>query len=248
MNSHIFGRFTALLLLAPAPAALSAALDTWTWRNPLPTGNALLAITYGNGRFCAVGEQQTIVTSIDGTNWVLQPVVGQVNVEVRFRDVTYGGGLFIALGSEFDIASSESKPFLMSSADGSNWARHDPDATNLLASVAYGGGQFVAIGDGGTIFRSPDGTNWAQIQTGITNDLQSIVYGGSQFLVVGTGGSILSSSDGILWVEQESGTSAPLDAIAYGNEQFVAIGPTGEMSLDPGSTILTSSDGTKQYR
>jgi hypothetical protein len=26
-------------------------LDTWTWRNPLPTANDLFGISYGNGQF-----------------------------------------------------------------------------------------------------------------------------------------------------------------------------------------------------
>src|SRR5439155_24794641 len=43
-------------------------LDTWTWRNPLPTGNYLNGITYGNDQFVVVGDLGTIVTSADGTN------------------------------------------------------------------------------------------------------------------------------------------------------------------------------------
>src|SRR2546426_1054068 len=47
-------------------------LDTWLWRNPLPTGNYVNGIAYGNGQFVAVGNLGTILTSTDGTNWVLR--------------------------------------------------------------------------------------------------------------------------------------------------------------------------------
>src|SRR3989442_10445515 len=43
-------------------------LDAWTWRNPLPTGNYLNGITYGDDQFVALGDLGTIVTSAYGTN------------------------------------------------------------------------------------------------------------------------------------------------------------------------------------
>src|SRR6516165_8548343 len=51
--------------------ALASSLDTWTVRNPLPTANALFAITYGNDQFVAVGDLGTIITSPDGVNWTV---------------------------------------------------------------------------------------------------------------------------------------------------------------------------------
>lgn len=59
----------AILAVPLAPVATAGPLDIWTWRNPLPTGNQLNAITYGKGLFVAVGANSTIVTSSDGINW-----------------------------------------------------------------------------------------------------------------------------------------------------------------------------------
>ena len=56
------------LWLGSAVAARSSALDNWHWRNPLPTGNGLWGVTYGNGLFVAVGESGTILTSPDGAS------------------------------------------------------------------------------------------------------------------------------------------------------------------------------------
>jgi hypothetical protein len=44
-------------------------LDNWQWRNPLPQGNHLLGVTYGDGTFVAVGNRGTILTSPDGETW-----------------------------------------------------------------------------------------------------------------------------------------------------------------------------------
>jgi hypothetical protein len=49
-------------------------LDTWYWRNPLPTGNlfdgSLQAVAFGNDSFVAVGGMP--ITSRDGVNWEVQ--------------------------------------------------------------------------------------------------------------------------------------------------------------------------------
>jgi len=44
-------------------------LNNWHWRNPLPQGNPLNGVTYGNGAFIAVGAGGTILTSADGITW-----------------------------------------------------------------------------------------------------------------------------------------------------------------------------------
>lgn len=49
----------------PPPDSVHA-LDNWHWRNPLPQGNTLFGVTYGNGTFVAVADYGTIITSPDG--------------------------------------------------------------------------------------------------------------------------------------------------------------------------------------
>ena len=62
----------AILSMHPVPTT-AAQLDTWTWRNPLPTGNQLNGVTHGliNGKnlWVAVGANNTILTSPNGTTW-----------------------------------------------------------------------------------------------------------------------------------------------------------------------------------
>jgi hypothetical protein len=59
--------------------------------------------------------------------------------------VTYGNGLFVAVGTGGTI---------LTSPDGVNWTVQ-ASGGNHLHSVTYGNGTFVAVGEGGTILTSP---------------------------------------------------------------------------------------------
>jgi hypothetical protein len=74
-----------------------------------------------------------------GTNWTLR------NLGDSLNGVTYGNGLFVAVGEGGTI---------LTSPDGVSWTqRTSPEKSDLL-SVAYRNGRFVAVG-GGTILTSP---------------------------------------------------------------------------------------------
>ncbi|PYJ80888.1 MAG: hypothetical protein DME22_22875, partial [Verrucomicrobia bacterium] len=55
--------------LSLAFAALANPLDQWHWRSPLPQGNGLKDVVFGEGLFVTVGEWGTVLTSADGRNW-----------------------------------------------------------------------------------------------------------------------------------------------------------------------------------
>ena len=76
----------------------------------------------------------------------------------------------------------------------------------ILVSVVYGGGRFVAVGGAGASLMSTDGQNWARSTLGLTNDLAAISYGDTGFVASGeaNGGAdwspmIATSSDGMTW-------------------------------------------------
>lgn len=68
--------------------AISAQVPFWNWRNPVSQGNDFRAVTYGGGRFVAVGEGGAVVTSTDGQNWIQ----AFANTRLRVQDVAFGGG------------------------------------------------------------------------------------------------------------------------------------------------------------
>ncbi len=102
-----------------------------------------------------------------------------------------------------------------------------------LYGVAYGNGQFVAVGQAGAVVSSSDGVSWTQRRRPTTADLYGIAYGNGQFVAVG-GGTIVTSADGVTWVQRQLGTGYGLVSIASGAGQFVAVG---------GGTTMTSTNG-----
>ena len=111
------------------------------------------------------------------------------------------------------------------------WTRRNASLPVSLSAIAYGDGQFVAVGDEGTIVSSTNGRNWIQRQSGTTAWLTGIAYGNDQFVAVGrslspTNSTVVTSSDAGNWTRGFSQFSDPfdMDAIAYGNGLFVAVG------------------------
>ncbi len=78
--------------------ALCDGLDTWYWRNPLPTGNTLNKVTYVNSTFVAAGYHGTILTSPNGVTWKTR-ASGTSNY---LSGVAYGNSTFVVMGGEWD--------------------------------------------------------------------------------------------------------------------------------------------------
>ncbi|MDY6877823.1 MAG: PKD domain-containing protein [Chloroflexota bacterium] len=128
------------------------------------------------------------------------------------------------------------------------WTAQTSGTTNILLGVAYGGGQFVAVGASGTILTSPDGTTWTSQTSGTTQHIWSVVYGGSQFVAVGNSGTILTSPNGTTWTSRTSGSGASLKGIAYDGSQFVVAGSDGTILTSPNGTTWTSrTSGTTKH-
>jgi len=79
------------------------------------------------------------------------------------------------------------------------WGTLRPQCNDLY-SVAYGNGQFVAVGEYSAILMSPDGATWTSKNSGSTYPLNAVAYGKSpsvgqagQFVAVGAYGTILTS-------------------------------------------------------
>src|SRR5207244_2266179 len=101
-------------------------------------------VTYLNGRFFALGDNGTFLTSSDGSSWQSN----NLGTTAKFYAVAARSNLFIAGGSAG----------IMASLDGTNWGT---SASSFSCSaLGYGSGMFVAVGTGTQIYTSPDATNW----------------------------------------------------------------------------------------
>ena len=123
---------------------------------------------------------------------------------------------------------------------GTNWAPVTtmPSSATLRA-VTYGGGQFVAVGDSGTVLTSPDGQTWTSQSSGTTDTLYDVTYGAAagagRFVAVG-GQTALMSPDGASWESTALANANGLRAVTFGAGYFAAAGLSGD--------IFFSSNGT----
>ncbi len=126
---------------------------------------------------------------------------------------------------------------------GATWQDIATGISHDLNGVVYAGGQFVAVGDNGTILTGPDGSTWTSRTSPTGNDLYSVAYGNSRFVAVGNAGSAIYSSDGVTWSNSSLTGLAALHwgGVIYGNGRFVAVG-----GLPGGGTTywgISSTDG-----
>jgi hypothetical protein len=105
-------------------------------------------ITYGNGKFVAVGKryygnnfyEPTIVYSMDGKEWTAAEDSVSAFSNDEFSYIVWGNNKFVALNGNDKIAHSP---------DGITWTVENNssfDNGDVIRDIAWGGGKFVAVG------------------------------------------------------------------------------------------------------
>ena len=215
-----------------ATCALAQAQTTWHWANPTPQGNTLRAVTWHAGQFVGVGENGTILTSVNGTDWSLQ-ASGTVRT---LASVAWHVDRFVVAGENGAI---------LTSVDGSAWAARSSGTTASLESLADDGNVLVAVGDAGTVLTSPDAVTWTVRTSTTTDDLHAVAWSGARFVAVGgsadtfTSAAILTSPDGITWTPRDTASARCLFGLAWSGAQWVAAGSSGNVVTSPDGTAWT---------
>jgi hypothetical protein len=138
----------------------------WTDRNP-PTSKRLQAVTYGDGKFVAVGIGGVIYLSTDqGASWSKE----KVDTRKGMMSVTYGNGRFVAGGRDGIVYTSD---------DGGTWTKRNPEVTTFFRGLTYSSSSgFVAVGTRRTgvcmIMTSPDGVNWTWRDSHVTSEFMDV--------------------------------------------------------------------------
>lgn len=183
---------------------------SWT-RGVLNTGTAqdLNAITYGNGKYIAVGNSGAIYYSTDAATWYAATL--SQSTTAKFTDVTFGKGAFVAV-------TETGSPFY--SIDGITWSAST--GVTALNAITFGKDRFVAVGNSGKTAYSTDGIKWnTGSSVGSTITFNDVIYGNSKYVAVGGAGVIYISGDGINWTSVTSGISATLTSACYGDNKIV---------------------------
>lgn len=120
---------------------------------------------------------------------------------------------------------------------GKFWERVDAREGSSATSFVAIGSSLVAVGDGGSIWRTEDRENWVPQLTSVPDDLKAITHQGNTLIAVGANGRILRCASGSEWTAEPSGVTTSLNAITYGAGTFVAAGANG--------TVIYSTDGRR---
>jgi len=68
-----------------------------------------------------------------------------------------------------------------------------------IAGLAYGNGQFLAVGPHGLVLASSDGTSWETVRSDYTNSFLALLYGNGAWLGTGDNWELVHSTDGQAW-------------------------------------------------
>jgi hypothetical protein len=152
-------------------------------------------------------------------------VVTTLPVTGYWQSVTFGNGVFVAVGVNAAAVSKDGKTWAASTIPAGTWY-----------TVAFGNGVFIAVGPNGVV-TSNDGVTWTArtIQAG---SWRTVTYGNGLFMAVAYGGQVSTSTDGITWITKTAVTTGT-DAwslVTYGAGIFLTFNNNT-------STVKSSADG-----
>jgi hypothetical protein len=175
----------------------------------------LEGVTYGDGKFVAVGGGGEIWISTNGTTWAL----GGVTSSPYLRCVTWGNGLYVAAGNGGGVFTSN---------NGYQWTARNSGRVEDLEAIVYGNGLFVSVGNyapfgagGDVIITSPDGGTWTTRYTKSAQNLTSVAFGERVFVA---GRGFLISTNGLNWETRTLTNGLPIYDLTYGRGTFLGVG------------------------
>ena len=112
------------------------------------------SIIFDGTRFVLLGSGGETAFSSDGTTWEIGNTVQMMNNAAK---MAYGNGSYVSV---CDNHYTGSKGAIFYSTDAINWTMTFIPNNNAWNDIAYGNGQFVAVGQGGDIAKSTDGVHW----------------------------------------------------------------------------------------
>jgi hypothetical protein len=174
-----------------------------------------------------LGHCGFILLSMDGQHWtslserakeVIMP--GALTVFPALFDITYGNGLYVAVGWHGAI---------LVSAEALWWKTRNAGTTENLTRVAFGNGIFLASGENGSVLRSTDTVCWMPVPN--IDAIQSVSFMNGQFIAFKDTDPaiILASPDGLTWARKDFVPTKKLASLACGNGRLLAAGDDGSL-------------------
>ncbi|QQE78322.1 cadherin-like beta sandwich domain-containing protein [Alicyclobacillus sp. SO9] len=227
----------SMVLQFPVAKAATTATPTWT-KDSSGTTNGLNDITYGNGKWAAVGSGKTILTSSDGIHWnTIQNPKGNGITNNTLRQIAYDG-------TTWWITDGYQDAFHASSLTPSKWSdtsniRTTSTPTGLAVSASSAAKAVVVDGTGLYEYNGSSGT-WSSV---ISSGPYAVIYADGKYVVGGSGQIQYSADGGIKWSNIPTvfnHTGDIIYAITYSQGQFVAVGSDQHVTT---GVVYTSPDG-----
>jgi len=159
------------------------------------TGEVTVGGVSVDGNLGLVNYASTITSIIttNGTTWTTR---ASGFGTTRIYGVTYGDGLYVAVGDDGKLTTS---------TDGTTWTtRTSGFGTTTIRGVTYGDGLYVAVGDSGKLTTSTDGTTWTTRTSGFgTTDIRGVTYGDGLYVAGGESGKLTTSEFEALYLSLE---------------------------------------------
>lgn len=209
-------------------------LDGLDWELVTGFPVRLFSVRWINEAFWIVGDDSLIATSEDGETWITRSFEdGAVYV-----DIAGNGEVLTAVGA---ISSDQLTALVATSSDGYAWNESEIGGGLgfSIKSITWTGTRFVALGSGGSIFRSDDGFQWEVDDLEGVLTIWRVACNGSGKVVAGFDDGILTSDDdGLTW--QEINFVYDVLDVIWTGERFVAAG--GGIHTSPNGHDWVSSE------
>ena len=233
---------TGRYIVSGQAGVLLTSTDTVAWTRVTPAGvaNELYAAGYYDGRFVVAGSAGAIFSSVDGSTWISRT---NPAIATTIRAMAYSGSRYVFMTDTDTVFSTP---------DLASYTTVTMPAYNVTAprwGVAYGAGQFVAVGAGGEISSSGDGIIWnARGAIGARWTNYAVAFGDGLWVIASSRGGVLTSPDGVMWTRQAVPTTNWIRGCTYGGGRYVVTGDGGLALLSSDGVTWTgqSNSGTTQ--
>jgi hypothetical protein len=178
-------------------------------------------LNFANGNFFIPGPGG--VTYGDGSgDWSKRLNMAGVPPSADFSDVASNGEIYLAANT---VADANSSPMWKA---GTNLEFSPFNAPSNLTRLIYADGEFLGIGGGYFIYRSPDGTNWTGADPSNSQVyLHAINKANGKAIAAGDSGKIFLSENGGPWTDvtpPNTPIGGVINSAAYGEGRFVVVG------------------------
>jgi hypothetical protein len=200
---------------------LSSDREHWTsaQMTPAPTGLFMNDVTFGDGKFVAVGDGGAIYTSPDGSAWTWRTAP----TGTALLKVVYNGTNFVATGYDFFGG------VILSSPDGITWTvRYETTNPQFFGprDVVWTGDAFVAA-VASVAMVSADGITWNTVQYDVPWwAILKLAWDGERIMGVGFG-VYTAKANGALWTQAPLPPQHYLESLASDGKQFIGVYSNG---------------------